>query len=164
MGIDGDRCRPRDIFLSVRLRPDLLAQRRHGFHGDLQRACPQRRQAAAVLRSHRVHNHSVGEALVSAAARARAARRLVAICHSIRIQRRCLRCRHDQRGSRRAPAGLADRDGLRADFCRSHSPCRTRLAHRADLDFCIRILRRLGDAFADLAQRACRGVPRHQRC
>ena len=37
--------------------------------------------------------------------------------HSIGIQCRGLRCRHDQRGSRRARSRLADRDRLRADFC-----------------------------------------------
>ncbi len=161
MGIGGDRRRPCDIVFSVRLRADLLAQRRHGFHGDLQRPCPQRRQAAAVLRSHRVHNHPVGEALVSAAARSRPARRLFAVSHSTGIQCRGIRCRHDQRRSRRACSRLADRDRLRADFRRPHSPRRARLARRADRHFCIRILRRHRRAFADFAQRACRGLSRH---
>ena len=35
------------------------------------------------------------------------------------LRRRRLRCRHDQRRSRRACSGLADRNRLRAGFCRA---------------------------------------------
>ena len=42
-----------------------------------------------------------------------------------------LRRRHDQRGSRRAPAGAADRDRLRADFRGPDPPRGARLARRA---------------------------------
>ena len=82
---------------------------------------------------------------------------------SARLRRRRLRCRHDQRRSRRARSRLADRNRLRAGFCRACPPHRARLARRADRNARVRILRWHRGAFAYFAHRTCRGVPRHLR-
>ena len=120
---------------------------------------PQRRQAAAIRRSSRIHHDSFAAALVQAAAWARAARRLDAVQHATGIQPGRVRRRDDIGGPRRTPAGLADGDGVRADFRRSHSPCGARLARRADRDVCVRVLRRHRRSFPHPAQRTRRGLP-----
>ena len=97
------------IVLSLRLRGGLLAQRRYGLHGDLQRACRQRREAAAVLRPYRLPHHPHRQESGS-----RSSMGSLGLLNSIRYQA-CLRlsdplgfrCRDDQRRPRRPTGRLA---------------------------------------------------------